>query len=731
MSTALRHRRHLMFTDLLRWFGGVLAISDRVLVPGMELVRRITIGQIFLSAAIMKYTDWARGVPLPDESTTLGFINGLTYTYVGVGLEILAAVLLMVGLMTRFAAFALLCLALIAQVASQASNAQVFWIILFGYWCVNGAGRTSLDYMLRGLRNSALPLARTLNRVFSFLTDRVRPVYLFFIRVWIAAVLYVAGHTAMEVMPLLPSLEFLAYHPQHSVLRMMDNSFWITVVTGVGALAIVLGLATRLAAFISFVTIGVITQHVDAGAVQRTEFVYWTMLLTILFFAGPGKLSLDHLIRRYVGALFPQMDGQSKLNVEGLPHVVIVGAGFGGITAASALRTTACRITLIDKHNYHLFQPLLYQVATASLSPSDIATPIRNFFRDQQNIRVMLGEVSGVDKGTQRVMMRDGASLRYDYLVLATGARHSYFGKDEWADFAPGMKRIEDAIGVRAKLLKAFEAAENTDDPVARDALLSFVIVGGGPTGVELAGALAELAHKGMEDEFRRIDPKKAKIFLVEAGPRLLAAFPEALSAYTKTALEKLGVTVLVGGRVETIDASGVVISGQRIAAANVFWAAGVQASPAAQWMGGEADRAGRLKVGKDLTVPGAGNVYAIGDTVLADVWKGKPMPGLAPAAKQSGAFVAKHIRARIEGATPKAEFKYRHMGSLATIGRRAAVADFGKLRMQGPLAWWFWGAVHVLFLANLQSRLAVVFEWCWAYITYKRSTRLITESNS
>jgi peptide-methionine (R)-S-oxide reductase len=216
--------------------------------------------------------------------------------------------------------------------------------------------------MLRGLRNSALPLARTLNRVFSFLTDRVRPVYLFFIRVWIAAVLYVAGHTAMEVMPLLPSLEFLAYHPQHSVLRMMDNSFWITVVTGVGALAIVLGLATRLAAFISFVTIGVITQHVDAGAVQRTEFVYWTMLLTILFFAGPGKLSLDHLIRRYVGALFPQMDGQSKLNVEGLPHVVIVGAGFGGITAASALRTTACRITLIDKHNYHRFPERVAQL---------------------------------------------------------------------------------------------------------------------------------------------------------------------------------------------------------------------------------------------------------------------------------------------------------------------------------------------------------------------------------
>lgn len=731
MSHAVSHRRNLMITDIVRWFGNLLNISDRVLVPGMELVRRITIGQIFLSAAIMKYTDWARGVPLPDESTTLGFINGLTYTYVGVGLEILAAVLLMLGLMTRFAALALLCLALVAQIAGHASNAQVFWIILFGYWCVNGAGRSSLDYMLRGLRDTALPLAKTLNRIFRFLSHTVRPVYLCFIRLWIAAVLYVAGHTAMEAMQLLPNLEFLAYHPQHSVLRMMDANVLVTAVTGVGALCIALGFGTRIIALAAFLVLGFSTQYVDATTTQHSEFVYWTMLLTILFFAGPGKLSIDHLIRRYVGALFPQMDGQPMLNTDNLPHVVIVGAGFGGVAAASALRTTACRITLIDKHNYHLFQPLLYQVATAGLSPSDIATPIRGFFRDQQNIRVMLSEVKGVDKASKQVTLADGASLHYDYLVLATGARHSYFGKDAWAEFAPGMKRIEDAIAVRAKLLKAFEAAENTDDPMLRDTLLSFVIVGGGPTGVELAGALAELAHQGMEDEFRRIDPKSAKIYLVEAGPRLLAAFPESLSAYTKTALEKLGVTVLVGGRVETIDASGVVVSGQRIASANVFWAAGVQASPAAEWLGGEADRAGRLKVAKDFSVPNAANVYAIGDTVLADVWKGKPMPGLAPAAKQSGKFVAKHIRARIEGATPKAEFHYQHMGSLATIGRRAAVADFGKIRMKGPLAWWFWGAVHVLFLANLQSRVAVVFEWCWAYLTFKRSTRLITESNN
>lgn len=293
------------------------------------------------------------------------------------------------------------------------------------------------------------------------------------------------------------------------------------------------------------------------------------------------------------------------------------------------------------------------------------------------------------------------------------------------------MKRVEDAIAVRAKLLKAFEAAENCDDPVMQQQLLTFVIVGGGPTGVELAGALAELAHKGMEDEFRRIDPGKAKIYLVEAGPRLLAVMPEDISTYTKTALEKLGVTVMTNGRVENIDAEGVIVNGERIHSLNVIWAAGVQSSPAAQWLGAEADRAGRVKVGKDLTVPGCEHVYAIGDTVLAEVWNGKPMPGLAPAAKQSGMFVAKHIRAQIEGATPEKEFHYKHYGSLATIGRQAAVADFGKFRMKGTLAWWFWGAVHILFLSNVQSRIAVMFEWVWAYLTFKRSTRLITEQQT
>ena len=547
-------------------------------------------------------------------------------------------------------------------------------------------------------------------------------------RLWIAAVLYIAGHTAMESMGFSEHLQFLAYQPQLSVFRTQDTGFMVSFMCGAGAVCIALGLGTRIITFVSLFILAVATHQINATAAQETEFVYWIMLLTILSFSGPGKYSLDYVIRLHIGKLFPQLDGNLTINRDGLPHVVIVGAGFGGVAVARTLRTTACRVTLIDKHNYHLFQPLLYQVATASLSPSDIATPIRGLFRDQSNIRVMLGEVTGVDKVNQKVIMQDSV-LDYDYLVLATGARHSYFGKDEWATFAPGMKRVEDAIAVRAKLLRAFEAAENCNDAAMQQQLLTFVIVGGGPTGVELAGAIAELAHKGMEGEFSRIEPSKAKIYLVEAGPRLLAVMPEDISAYTQTALEALGVSVMTSGRVENIDAEGVIVNGQRIHSLNVIWAAGVQSSPAAQWLGAEADRAGRVKVNKDLSVPGCERIYAIGDTVLAEVWKGKPMPGLAPAAKQSGVFVAKHIRAHIECAKPQKEFSYQHYGSLATIGRQAAVADFGRIHMKGVLAWWFWGIIHVMFLTNLQNRISVMIKWFWAYVTFKRSTRLITES--
>lgn len=731
MLSAARHRRRLVITHSLHRVGEWLRISNAILAPRMDLIRRLTLAQAFFVSGMLKISDWDNAIYLATHEYPVSWMNPVMAATIGVAIELICPVLLALGLMTRLAVLPLIILTAIAQIVYQPVNTQVFWLIILGYWVIMGTNKDSLDHLLRGLKNSALPMAKTLSRSFHFLTQRVGPFYILLMRLWIAAVLYVAGHTAMETMGLSQHLQFLAYQPQLSVLRMEDASFWVTFMCGIGSICIAVGFGTRLVTFLALSVMAVVTHQVDATAAQQVEFVYWVMLLTILSFSGPGKYSLDHVIRLAVGRLFPQLDGNLKINLDSLPHVVIVGAGFGGVAAAKTLRTTACRVTLIDKHNYHLFQPLLYQVATAGLSPSDIATPIRSLFRDQNNIRVTLREVSGIDKVGRQVLMTEGAPISYDYLVLATGARHSYFGKDEWAEFAPGMKRVEDAIAVRAKLLKAFEAAENCDDPVMQQQLLTFVIVGGGPTGVELAGALAELAHKGMEDEFRRIDPSKAKIYLVEAGPRLLAVMPEDISTYTKTALEKLGVTVMTNGRVENIDAKGVIVNGQRIYSANVIWAAGVQSSPAAQWLGVEADRAGRVKVGKDFTVPGCEHIYAIGDTVLAEVWNGKPMPGLAPAAKQSGMFVAKHIRAQIEAATPQKEFHYKHYGSLATIGRQAAVADFGAFRMKGTLAWWFWGAVHILFLSNVQSRIAVMFEWVWAYLTFKRSTRLITDTNN
>ncbi len=724
------HRRNLIFSDIFRKIGAIIRFIETVLAPGAGLIQRVTLAHVFFISGLVKLGNWDNALYLAEHEYPVSWLSPAMSATIGVSIELLCPILLALGLMTRLVALPLLILTAVAQTVYQPVNAQVFWIIILGFWIVRGAGADSMDHLLRGIKNSSLPFAKPLGQLYHFLTDHISPFYMLFIRLWIAAILYVAWH-ASDMMEMATHWSFLAYHPQLSVLYMKENEMLSWGLGGMAALCIALGFGARLAALAAFAGLSVITHEVSVTPVQQSEIVYWVMLLSVLFFNGPGKYSFDHVLRRGIGKLFPQMDGGTKTDLSDLPHVVIVGAGFGGVAVAKMLRTTPCRITLIDKHNYHLFQPLLYQVATAGLSPSNIATPIRSLFRDQNNIRVMLREVTGVDKDQRHVLVHEGEPIAYDYLVLATGARHSYFGKDEWSEFAPGMKRVEDAIAVRAKLLKAFEAAENCDDPMMQQQLLTFVIVGGGPTGVELAGALAELAHKGMEDEFRRIDPSKANIYLVEAGPRVLAVMPEDISAYTKTALEKLGVTVMTGGRVEAIDAEGVLVNGQRIYSTNVIWAAGVQSSPAAQWLGAQADRAGRVKVGKDLTVPETENIYAIGDTVLAEVWNGKPMPGLAPAAKQSGMFVAKHIRAHIEGAVPEKEFHYKHYGSLATIGRQAAVADFGRFRMKGTLAWWFWGVIHVMFLANLQSRITVMLEWFWAYVTFKRSTRLITETTT
>jgi NADH dehydrogenase len=407
------------------------------------------------------------------------------------------------------------------------------------------------------------------------------------------------------------------------------------------------------------------------------------------------------------------------------PQVVIVGAGFGGLATAAALARAPVDVVVIDQQNHHCFQPLLYQVATAALSPADVAWPIRAMLRRQQNARVVMARVIGVDVATRRVRT-DSVDVPYDFLVLATGATHSYFGHDEWASTAPGLKRIEDATDIRRRFLLAFEHAEVSTDPVAQRRLLTFVIVGGGATGVEMAGAMAEVARQTLQHDFRRIDPRTSRILLVEAGPRLLPTFPERLSDYTKRSLERMGVDVLLGTTVTDVDETGVVLGKERVDAATIIWAAGVVASPAAAWLNAEHDRAGRIKVGPDLAIPGLPNVFAIGDTAAVSDKSGRPIPGIAPAAKQMGRYVGKLITARLTGDTAPAPFVYRHAGDLATIGRKAAVVKLGRLTLTGFIGWVFWSVVHIYFLIGLRNRIVVALTWLWSYLTFKRGARLI-----
>ncbi|HTO67035.1 MAG TPA: NAD(P)/FAD-dependent oxidoreductase [Bradyrhizobium sp.] len=411
-------------------------------------------------------------------------------------------------------------------------------------------------------------------------------------------------------------------------------------------------------------------------------------------------------------------------------HVVIVGAGFGGLEATYRLAGAPVRITLIDRRNHHLFQPLLYQVATASLATSEIAWPIRYLLRNRPEVTTLFATVSGVDAANRRVLLEDGGEVNYDTLILATGARHAYFGHDEWEQWAPGLKTLEDATTVRRRILVAFERAERETDPVRRAARLTFVIIGAGPTGVELAGTIADLARDTLPQDFRNIDTRKARVVLIEAGPRVLAGFPDDLSAYAQASLERLGVEVVLGQPVTDITREGVVYGGTKLAAKTIIWAAGVQASRAAEWLGAPADRASRLQVEPDLTVPGHPDIFAVGDTVTISAWNGKPVPGIAPAAKQEGRYVAETIRARLRGETLP-PFRYKHAGSLAQIGKRLAVIDFGRIKLRGAIAWWIWGLAHIYFLIGLRNRLAVAMSWLWIHARDQRAARLITQGSS
>jgi NADH dehydrogenase len=405
------------------------------------------------------------------------------------------------------------------------------------------------------------------------------------------------------------------------------------------------------------------------------------------------------------------------------PHVVIVGGGFAGLSAARALRHTPVRITLIDRHNHHVFQPLLYQVATAGLSSTNIAAPLRHILRRQRNATVLLAEATGVDLRHQRLVLRDG-EMAYDFLILAAGATHSYFGHEEWSRHAPGLKTLDDAIDIRRRVLLAFEEAERETDDARRDEWLTFVVVGAGPTGVEMAGTLAEIARHTLRGEFRRIDPARARIVLVEGTDRVLPPYPAILSEKARQQLEALGVTVFTKKMVTGVDATGVWLGSERIAARTIVWAAGVAASPIGRALGLPVDRAGRVKVGPDLTVPGHREVFVTGDLALIEQ-DGRPVPGVAPAANQMGRHAALNVIRAVEG-QPHAAFRYVDKGSLATIGRRAGVALIGGLQLWGAPAWLAWLGIHIFFLIGFRNRIVVMLDWALAYLTYQRHARLL-----
>lgn len=665
--------------------------------PLVDVLTRLSLGKVFFLSGMSKLGNWPLALELAQHEYPVRWLDFHTAAAVGAAIEVGGSILLVLGLLVRPAALAMMVLSAVIQLDYRQVDANLFWIALFGWYVVHGAGPLSLDRLLaKGLSTSPLPLAAPIIRAAGWLTRNGSPWYQLLVRLWMAAALLGAG--------LSPT-----YFP---MITLGAKPVLCAMTLGI---ALVAGLGTRIAAAATAVALTVLWAMSSGDDVT----MYPPLLFALIAVHGAGRWSLDR-------ALFEALQRRMPKPSDTDPHVIIVGAGFGGVACARALRHERVRITLIDRRNYHLFQPLLYQVATASLSAADIATTIRSTFRTDPSLTVLRGTVSGVDP-VERVVTVDGRGHSYDYLVLATGASHSYFGHDRWATYAPGLKSVDDAIAVRGRILTAFERAEATDDPAERDRLLTFVICGGGPTGVELAGAIAELARHGLQDDFRKFDPARARIVLVQSGPRVLPSFSETLSEFARTSLERLGVEVRVGHRVEAIDEIGAVVNGVRIPAATVLWAAGVVASPAARWLNQPGDNAGRVQVSSDLSVPPWPNVFAIGDTAASFAWHGMAVPGLAPAAKQAGTYVASVLGARVRAVAAPLPFSYRHQGNLATIGRKSAVADFGWITLTGGTAWWLWGAVHIFFLVGLRNRMSVFLGWLWNYLTYRVGVQLIT----
>jgi NADH dehydrogenase FAD-containing subunit len=607
--------------------------------------------------------------------------------------------LLVVGLLTR--PIALLLLLGFGQPTIEADLTGPRGLLLL-WLLAQGAGPLSIDYLLRiGLRRVPFWLVRAVGQLYGRIEWLTKETLPFVTRLYLAVFLAAGSGAALWAQPITGDL--------------LTAPWWLILLVW----CLILGLFTRPVAVVLCVT-WPLMPFVGPGPNVTAA----GLLLLLIVCRGPGKLSFDRIIVQATGMLHSSQEQVT----EDSPRIVVVGGGFGGIATVRSLNRTHCRITLIDRRNHHLFQPLLYQVATAALSPADIAVPIRSVMRGQQNVAVRLATVTGVDVAAKQVLLGN-ERIPFDFLVLATGAEHSYFGRDEWSPFAPGLKSIEDAIAMRARLLRAFETAESETDSETQNAWLTFVVVGGGPTGVELAGALAELARTGMDMEYRSIDPAQARVLLIQSAARVLPTFSPKSSEEAARALAALGVEVITGAKVTSIDAEGVQVNDVRIAARTTFWAAGVTASPAARWMGQTGDRAGRVIVCPNLSVTNCPGIFAIGDTAASDGWAGKAVPGLAPAAKQQGHYVAHVITAMISDRAPPSPFQYKHYGNLATIGRLSAVAELRSLRLWGAPAWWFWGLAHILFLGGGRNRTAVALNWLWAYVTYRRSTRLITGS--
>lgn len=697
VSTQARARARIFLRIALATLRGY----KRVYSPFVELGIRLTVAQAFFYSGMLKAMNWDAALYLARYEYPLSWLSWQHAAVLGVTIELVCPVLLALGLFTRAAALALTSLAIVVQANYQVLDANIIWAAILLTYVVMGARGFSLDRLIMpGLGRSALPLVRPAVLAAERFTRSVAPAFQLGLRLWLAWTLL--------RLPASPS--FFPVSTVHALLPVP-----VSIVAGI-MLALGLG-ASVVDTLLVVASVGM--QMMVAGTPQGL----W--LIVLLAQLSPGRWSLNHLLFAALNRWTAVGSGMS--DTTGWPRVVIVGAGFGGMACAAKLRHLPVHVTIVDRNNHHLFQPLLYQVATAGLSPADVASPIRSQFRDDANVHVLMGTVTGVEAGRKRVCIGNDERLEYDILILATGASHAYFGRDEWAPFAPGLKRIEDATAIRGRLLAAFERAESAIDEDERTALLKFVIVGGGPTGVELAGALAELACFGLQHEFRHINPADARIILVQSGERVLPTFPESLSEHARRSLKQLGVDVRLNSKVEEIDGVGVTIAGECIPAGTVLWAAGVAASPAASWLGVEPDRTGRVPVDERLGVYGHPDVFVIGDIAASKAWNGELVPGLAPAAKQGGEYVAALIRTRLELRPAPAPFRYRLQGSLATIGRKAAVADFGRLKLWGAPAWWLWGIVHLLFLSGLRNRIAVVGSWIWAYLTFRNGSRLIT----